>query len=71
MKTMGLILLLLTLCGCSSERVEDAREETVGAEIADDYNRQMQRAREVETQLELQKRELDAAIEKSGQPQTP
>lgn len=71
MKTIGLIFSLLILCGCSSESVEDAREETVGAEIADDYNRQMQRAREVETQLELQKRELDAAIEKSDQPQTP
>ena len=71
MKKIGLIFLLLTLFGCSSESAEDAREETVGAEIADDYNRQMQRAREVETQLELQKRDLDAAIEKSDQPQTP
>ena len=41
---------------------------TVGAEIARDYNQQMNRARNVEIQLDDHKRDLDAAIEKQTNP---
>jgi hypothetical protein len=55
--------ILVTACGGGESN--ERREPTVGAEIADDYNRQMNRAREVELQLDQQKRDLDAAIEAS------
>ena len=44
---------------------DEAREPTVGAEIANDYNRQMQKAENVELQLQDQKAAIDAAIEES------
>ncbi len=65
MKTLSLILICLAISACSSNESDAAREETVGTEIADGYNQQMQRARDVEIQLDQQKRDLDAAIESS------
>lgn len=63
MKSMSLVPLGILLAACGGGDAGQPREPTVGAEIADDYNRQMNEAREVELKLEQQKRELDAAIE--------
>ncbi len=49
--------LLLAGCGGSSD------EETVGKEIADDYNKAMDKAREVEDKLLEHKREIDEAVD--------
>ena len=70
MRIPSLILISLVISACSSgdSNADADRDETVGAEIANDYNRQMQRARDVELQLDAQKRDLDAAIEASDQP---
>lgn len=66
MKTLTLIAASLILFGCSSDNSDQAvepRQETVGAEVADNYTQQMNKARDVELQLEQQKRDMDAAIE--------
>jgi hypothetical protein len=55
----------LVAAACGGGDPDPDREPTVGAEIASDYNRQMDEARELEQQLELKKRELDAAIDAS------
>lgn len=74
MKTFLLTTLFLLVAACSSGDSDevsvraDSEPETVGAEIARDYNRQMNRARNVEIQLEDHKRDLDAAIEKQTNP---
>lgn len=76
MKTAILTTFFLLVAACSagesdevSVRSEPGSEaETVGAEIARDYNRQMNRARDVEIQLDDHKRDLDAAIEKQTNP---
>ena len=47
---------------------DSSGSETVGAEIARDYNRQMDRARNVELELDQHKRDLDAAIERQTDP---
>ena len=61
---------LVTACGTgeSDEVKVQSEGETVGAEIASDYNRQMNRARNVEIQLEDHKRDLDEVIEKQTNP---
>ena len=61
---------LVSACGSDDADEVSVRDEggTVGAEIASDYNRQMNRARDVEVQLEQHKRSLDEAIEKQTNP---
>lgn len=54
--------------GDTDEVKAGGEDQTVGAEIASDYNRQMNRARDVEIQLEAHKRDLDEAIEKQTNP---
>ena len=66
MRILALATLFFALSGCGSEQSEEPREPTVGAEIANDYNRQMQKAQNVELQLEEQKAAIDAAIEESS-----
>ena len=63
MKTLSLIFLSLAISACGASDSDEVRQETAAAEIASGYNQQMQRARDVEIQLEQQKREqvLDAA----------
>ena len=76
MKTAILTTLFLLVAACSSGDSDEVKvrtdagseSETVGAEIASDYNRQMNRARDVEIQLDDHKRDLDAAIEKQTNP---
>lgn len=69
MKILIMIVLALTLVACGSdESADDATEvveeraPTVGKVIADDYNRAMDRAREVEEKAMEQKRKIDAAL---------
>ena len=76
MRITILTTLFLLVAACSSGESDDVtvRSEpgsesgTVGAEIARDYNQQMNRARNVEIQLDDHKRDLDAAIEKQTNP---
>ena len=65
MKAFLLIPACIVIAACSAGDSDERHEPTVGAEVARDYNRQMNRAREVELQLDQQKRDLDAAIEAS------
>lgn len=57
--------LLLVACGGSSGDDSSDKEsnDTVGAEIAEDYNRQMDKARDVERQLQEQQKNIDDAVE--------
>lgn len=59
--TMLAIAMALVACGSSDEAVE--AEPTVGKEIADDYNRQLEKARAVEDQVMQQKQKIDEALE--------
>lgn len=69
MKILTMIVLALALVACGSdESADDATEvveeraPTIGKVIADDYNRAMDRAREVEDKVMEQKRKIDAAL---------
>ena len=64
MKYLVLLATLLIL-GCGSGSSTDEEWETVGKEIADDYNEMQDRADAVGDALEQQKKDLDAAIEES------
>lgn len=66
-KTLIMQSVILLLSACGGETADGPPEETVGREIADGYNRQLEKASEVELKLEAQKRDLDAAIEESEQ----
>ena len=72
MKHVFLIAMALLFAACSTGESDEVsvqgEGETVGAEIARDYNQQMNRARDVEIQLEDHKRDLDEAIEKQTNP---
>ena len=66
--SLFLVMFALTLAGCgggssSDESDDDGDNGTVGAEIAEDYNRQMDKAREVESQLLESKQNIDDALE--------
>ncbi len=50
-------------CGSSSDEPEEDNNGTVGAEIAEDYNRQMDKAANVEAQLLESKQNIDDALE--------
>ena len=65
MRILLVTVLAASFVGCSSDSRDEARTETVGAEIANDYNTQMQKAQNVELQLQDQKAAIDAAIEES------
>ena len=72
MKYVLLISMACLIAACSNgdsdEVTAQGEGDTVGAEIARDYNQQMNRARNVEIQLEDHKRDLDEAIEKQTNP---
>ena len=59
------IALAIAACGggSSSDEAEDGDNGTVGAEIAEDYNRQMDKAANVEAQLLESKKNIDAAVD--------
>ena len=69
MKILTMLLLALTLVACGSDELADGATEVVeekapnvGKEIADDYNRAMDRAKNVENQVMEQKQKIDAAL---------
>jgi len=60
MKIAFCMIALLLVSGCGSD---SANEDTIGTEIADDYNRAMDDAAAVEEQLLEHQREIEEAIE--------
>ena len=66
-KAMLLVLMPAILFGCGDAGPDDTREASVGAEIASGYNQQMQRAQDVQLELDTGRRDLDDAIEASDQ----
>jgi ribosomal protein S25 len=64
MKVLTMLAVALTLLACGSDKSADTeeREPTVGKEIADDYNRQMDKARAVEDQVMQQKQKIDESL---------
>lgn len=61
MKTLVVVLLSLLMFGCSSGESE-SREETIGKEIADDYNAAMDKAQDVEAKLKEQQEKVEEAL---------
>ena len=51
-KAMLLVLMPAVLFGCGDAGPDDTREASVGAEIASGYNQQMQRAQDVQLELD-------------------
>ena len=67
MKTLTMIVVAMTFAACGSEKPAEPeeREPTVGKEIADDYNRQLEKARAVEDQAMQQKQKIDEALKQA------
>ncbi len=61
MRTLIILTVGLVIAGCGSSSDED----TVGKEIADDYNEAMDKARAVEDEVMKHKDEVDKAIEEA------
>ena len=59
--------LFLVACGGASddESTDNAPGDTVGAEIADGFNESMDKARDIEDQIQKSKEEIDAALEEA------
>ncbi len=64
MKILTMLAIALTLVACGSDEAAEA-EPTVGKEIADDYNRQLEKARAVEDQVMEQKQRIDEALKQA------
>ncbi len=67
MKILTMVALALTLVACGSDEAAEAEPSveaapTVGKEIADNYNRARDQAREVENQVMEQRRKIDEAL---------
>ncbi len=62
-----LLVIILVFVGCgagsSDEAPEESSNDTVGAEIAADFNKTMQKAEDVEQQLQESKENIDEALE--------
>ena len=62
-----LVTIALSFAGCGGssddESSDDSDNGTIGAEIAADYNRQMDKAANVEAQLLESKKNIDAALD--------
>ncbi len=67
MKFMTMLAIALMLVACGSDKSDEVveAEPTVGKEIADDYNRAMDKARAVEEQAMQQKQRIDEALEQA------
>ena len=61
------ISLFLVACGGASddESTDSAPGDTVGAEIAEDFINSMDRAKDIEDQIQKSKEEIDAALEEA------
>ena len=64
MRILTMFAIALALLACAADEADEA-EPTVGKEIADDYNRAMDKAREVEDQMMEQKQKIDEALEQA------
>jgi len=60
---LAALALMFSGCGSSSDKSEEDDNGTIGAEIAEDYNRQMDKAADVEAQLLESKKNIDDAVE--------
>lgn len=70
MKRLTLLTVAVSLGACGtgdSANTDDRQDTTVGAEVASGYTQQMNKAREVEIQIQDQKLAIDAALEESVQ----
>ncbi len=67
MKFLLMLAIALMLVACGSDKSDEAveAEPTVGKEIADDYNRAMDKARAVEEQAMQQKQKIDEALKQA------
>ncbi len=66
--TLFAVAVLLGACGAGdSANTDDRQDTTVGAEVANGYTEQMNKAREVEIQMQDQKLAIDAALKESVQ----
>ncbi len=67
MKFMTMLGIALMLVACGSDKSDEPveAEPTVGKEIADDYNRAMDKARAVEEQAMQQKQKIDEALKQA------
>ena len=63
MRILTMLAIVATLAACGSPDEAGEEEPTVGKQIADDYNRQLDKARAVEDQVMQQKRQIDEALE--------
>ena len=71
MKTLLVLAMSLLVFGCSSGD-SNSGDETIGKEIADDYNEAMDKAQDVERQLQEQKDKMEEALrEAEADPQDP
>ncbi len=62
--SLFLVTASLTIAGCGGDSGDESEDnDTVGAEIAEDYNRQMDKARDIESQLLESKQNIDDALE--------
>ena len=59
--------LFLVACGgaADDDSTDNAPGDTVGAEIAEGFNESMDKARDIEDQLQKSKEEIDAALEEA------
>jgi hypothetical protein len=67
MKSLLVLALSLLMLGCSSGE-SDSRDETIGKEIADDYNRALDKAENVEALMQEQKEKMDEALKNAQDP---
>jgi len=67
MRILLVLAMLLLAYGCSSDD-SDTREETIGKEIADDYNAAMDKAQDVEDLMQEQKEKMDEALKEDQDP---
>ncbi len=67
MKFITTLAIALMLVACGSDKSDEAveAEPTIGKEIADDYNRAMDKARAVEEQAMQQKQKIDEALKQA------
>ena len=64
MKILTMLAMASVLVACGPDESDEA-EPTIGKEIADDYNRQLDKARAVEDQVMEQKRNIDEALQEA------
>lgn len=61
-----LLFMSVLLFACGGESSDDASDgDTIGAEIADDYNDAMDKAKDLEDQIQQSKDDIDAALEEA------